>query len=75
MTYLLKTCVSTKRMVAGLAHKKYLKKATNNKKKLYRQKTNILNLIRLTCQIRSDKKGKQCRSNNIEIDSPPNDVL
>ena len=43
-----KTCVGTKKMVAGLAHEKYLKKQhivqknTKNKKGLYKQKTNIL---------------------------------
>ena len=44
MTYLSKSCVSTKKMLTKLAHKKYLKKATNSKKKeLYQQKTrNIL---------------------------------
>ena len=40
MTYLSKTCVSTKMMFAGLAHKKYLKKQQQQQqKKLYIQKT------------------------------------
>ena len=32
MTYLSQRCVTTKKMLAKLAHKKYLKKATNSKK-------------------------------------------
>ena len=45
MTYLSKTCVSTKKMVAGTAHKKYFKKQqiknvyTKNNKQTYLPKT------------------------------------
>ena len=42
MTYLSKTCVSTKKMVAGTAHKKYLKKQQIKKCIYKKQQTNTL---------------------------------
>ena len=75
--YLSITCVSTRKMLAKLPHKKCLKKATNSlKKTFYQQKTtNILTQYGLP--IKSDLifRGKQCRSNNKKIDSPQNHVL
>ena len=53
MTYLSKTCVSTKKMVARLANKKYLKKQQIVKKKMYKQKqqTYLPNTAYLSNQI------------------------
>ena len=48
-----KTCISTKKMVAGLAHKKYFLKATHSKKNPKKNKHTYL--IQLTYQIRSGK--------------------
>ena len=63
-------------MVAGLAHKKYLKKQQIIKKRMYKQKaTNILTKYGLPIKSDLISRGKQCRSNNTEIDSPPNHVL
>ena len=60
MTYLSKTCVSTKKMVAGLAHKKYLKKQQIVKKKMYKQKTTNI-LTKYGLPIKSDliSRGKK----------------
>ena len=63
-------------MVAGLAHKKYLKKQQIVEKKMYKQKTaNILTKYGLPIKSDLISRGKQYRSNNTEIDSPPNHVL
>ena len=76
MPYLSKTCVSTKKILAGLAHKKYLKKlqivkrnCINKKQQTYVPSTAYLS--------RSDliSKCKQCRSNNTEIYCSLNRVL
>ena len=45
MAYLSKMCISTKKMVTGLAHKKSLKRVTN------KQQTNIPNMGYLSTQI------------------------
>ena len=58
-------------MVAGLAHKKYLKKQ-QIVKKMYKQKTtNILTKYGLSIKSDPISRGKQCGSNNTETDSPP----
>ena len=63
-------------MVAGLAQKKYLKKQQIIKKRMYKQKaTNILTKYGLPIKSDLISRGKQCRLNNTEIDSPPNHVL
>ena len=43
---------------------------------MYKQKTTNI-LTKYGLPIKSDliRRGKQCRSNNAEIDSPPNHVL
>ena len=43
---------------------------------MYKQKTTNI-LTKYSLPIKSDliSRGKQCRSNNTEIDSPPNHVL
>ena len=65
-------------MVAGLAYKEYFKKQHILKKKnnCINKKQQHTYLIRLTDQT-SDliSRGKYCRLNNTEIDSPPNHAL
>ena len=65
-------------MVAGLAYKEYFKKQHILKKKIIVLTKNNKHTysIWLTDQI-SDliSRGKQCPSNNTEIDPPPNHAL
>ena len=81
MTYPSKKCVSNKKMVAGLANnffkkKQHIVKTKKNKNKYYINKKQQTYLIR-RLPIKSDliSRGKQCHSNNTEINSPPNHVL
>ena len=65
-------------MVTGLGHKKGLKKQQIVKKinKIMQTKINKHTYVYgLPIKSGLKSRGKQCRSNNTEINSPPNHVL
>ena len=69
-----KTCISTKKIVSGLAHEKYLKKQQIVKQMCKQKTTNILTYYHLPIKSDLISRGIQCRWKNTEIDSPPNHV-
>ena len=82
MTYPSKKCVSNKKMVAGLANnffkkKQHIVKTKKKKINITSTKNNKHTYLIRRLPIKSDliSRGKQCHSNNTEIDTFPNHVL